>query len=432
MVYLHPGHNQSDKLANSLAANPDITFIVHGDQIVNDIGDLIERYPNIYYTVDALYGDQYLLRPEETIDSFLAATSDYKPLLAADLVKWKSIIEEHPDRFMWGTDRGGSAVWTYDLQVSLRLVDYGRAFIGGLDPDVQERFAYMNAARLLAGLRAEAAGSDEWRRPEAACQRTRLASGSMFAAACEGDAEHLARDPARDSDELRETEHAVVQPQQKPQPDAVSTTQLGLPFRIADLDGSSGFFSPFGIVRWSLDRPEYGHSGIDIPLRENATLYAVADARVLSIAPTVDDRPGQIMTILFDLDAPAGEGWGFIYEHVYPLDGVATGMHVARGQAIARTALTPLEANNHLQLSYFFHAFQYTRTHTCWVDWLEVADAQPLVALFAEISGQVGFELAWGTAREEEALPYQALLDERQFPNGPRLCYPPGTDVRER
>jgi predicted TIM-barrel fold metal-dependent hydrolase len=102
IVYLHPGDGQRDHLANALAKNPDITFIVHGDQIENDIGDLMDRFPNIYYTVDANYGDQYLLRPEETIESFFAATNDYGP-----------------------------------------------AFIGGLDPDVQERFAYRNAARLI-------------------------------------------------------------------------------------------------------------------------------------------------------------------------------------------------------------------------------------------------------------------------------------------
>ena len=150
MVYLHPGDGHADNLANALASNPDITFIAHADQIENDIGDLMDRFPNIFYTVNAIYGDQYLLRPEETIKSFLAATDDYGPLLEADWAKWKDIIEEHPNRFMWGTDRGGPAVWTFDLQVSLRLVDYARAFIGGLDADVQERFAYDNAARLIA------------------------------------------------------------------------------------------------------------------------------------------------------------------------------------------------------------------------------------------------------------------------------------------
>ncbi len=155
IVYLHPGDDHEDGLAAALAANPDITFVVHGDQIENDIGDLMSRFPNIYYTVDALYGDQYLLRPEETIETFLAATDDFGPLLEADLAKWKSLIEKHPDRFMWGTDRGGSAVWTYDRRVSRRLVEYGRAFIGRLNPEVQEMFAWENAARIT-----EAAGLD--------------------------------------------------------------------------------------------------------------------------------------------------------------------------------------------------------------------------------------------------------------------------------
>ena len=136
-------------LAKALAAHPNLTFIVHGDQTQNEIGSLMVAFPKIYYTVDALYGDQYLLRPEENVATFLSRTEDFGPLLATDLSDWKEVIEAHPDRFMWGTDRGGSAVWTYDLQVSLRLVDYARALIGQLDSDVQELFAYRNAERLI-------------------------------------------------------------------------------------------------------------------------------------------------------------------------------------------------------------------------------------------------------------------------------------------
>ena len=59
------------------------------------------------------------------------------------------MIEAHPDQFVWGTDRGGIALWTFDLVVGQTLVDYARAFIGRLDPTVQEKFAYKNAERLL-------------------------------------------------------------------------------------------------------------------------------------------------------------------------------------------------------------------------------------------------------------------------------------------
>ena len=113
----------------------------------------MDAFPNVYYTVDALYGDQYLLHPREDAASFLTKTNDYAPLLEIDVADWKEVIEAHPDRFMWGTDRRGIVIWAWDLEVGLRLTDYARAFIGQLDPDVQDLFAYRNAERLI-----EAAG----------------------------------------------------------------------------------------------------------------------------------------------------------------------------------------------------------------------------------------------------------------------------------
>ena len=147
MVYLHPGWGHEDHLARVLAEHPEIAFVVHGEQIETEIGNLMTNYPNVYFTVNDLYGDQYLLNTRESKESFLAALEDYEPLLEKDLANWKKLIEEHPDRFMWGTDRG-DAIWTFDLEVGRKLVDYGRAFIGRLDPDVQERFAYKNAERV--------------------------------------------------------------------------------------------------------------------------------------------------------------------------------------------------------------------------------------------------------------------------------------------
>ena len=68
---------------------------------------------------------------------------------------WKSLIEEYPDQVIWGTDRG-DAVWNYDEDVGEMQVKIARAFIGKLDPAVQEKFAYRNAERLI-----EASGEDE-------------------------------------------------------------------------------------------------------------------------------------------------------------------------------------------------------------------------------------------------------------------------------
>ncbi len=150
LVYLHPGEGHQASFERVLRDHPELTFIVHGEEIESVIGNLMKRYPNVYYTVNELHGRQYLLRPGETKDAFVARLKNYEPLLEKDLDTWRELIEAHPDRFMWGTDRGGSAgVWTYDADIGQTLVDYARAFIGRLDPDVQEKFAYKNAERLL-------------------------------------------------------------------------------------------------------------------------------------------------------------------------------------------------------------------------------------------------------------------------------------------
>lgn len=148
IVYFHPGDRQADNFANVLAENPDINFIVHGDQIQGDIDALMDAYPNIYYSVDMLYGDQYLLRADGTKREFLDGLADWEPLLEQDLATWQPLIEEHPNRFMWATDRG-DAVWTYNKKIGRTLANYGRAFIARLSPDVQKKFAYKNAQRLI-------------------------------------------------------------------------------------------------------------------------------------------------------------------------------------------------------------------------------------------------------------------------------------------
>lgn len=159
MVYFHLGERQKDAFREVLRDNPDINFIFHGDQLIGDRGDtgwqdlsqieeIIKNHKNVFYTVDELYGDVWLLRPEVGKDKFIAHFSDYEPLLEKDMAAWKNIIEKYPDQFMWGTDRGG-LLWSVDREVGWMLADYSRAFIARLDPAVQEKFAYKNAERVL-------------------------------------------------------------------------------------------------------------------------------------------------------------------------------------------------------------------------------------------------------------------------------------------
>ncbi len=159
LVYFHLGEGQKAEWERALEANPDITFIWHGDQLIDcgscdgtldDVAEILENHPNVYYGVDELYGDVFLLNDNHSKEEFIAHFEDYGPLLEEDLATWKEFIETHPDQVLWGTDRGVGSTWSLDTDVALTLNTYTRAFIGQLDPAVREKFAYKNAERLLA------------------------------------------------------------------------------------------------------------------------------------------------------------------------------------------------------------------------------------------------------------------------------------------
>ncbi|PKB66197.1 MAG: hypothetical protein BZY81_07685 [SAR202 cluster bacterium Io17-Chloro-G4] len=150
LVWLHPGEGHQDSLERVLNRHPDLTFIVHGEETESNIGNLMEKYSNIYFALNDLHGREYPLGDRNSKSRFLAILEDYEPLIEKDLATWQELIEKYPDRFRWATDRGGSAgLWSYDADAGQILVDYAREFIGRLDPEVQERFAYENAQRIL-------------------------------------------------------------------------------------------------------------------------------------------------------------------------------------------------------------------------------------------------------------------------------------------
>lgn len=160
LVYFHLGQGQKAAFEGVLEQNPDITFIFHGDQLIEDAGggdnlelidEILSDHPNVYYGIDELYGDVYLMREGVTKEQFLAHFENPEPLLEKDVKSWSRFIEKHPDRVIWDTDRGGSVRWALDPDIAIVLNDYSRLFIGRLDPSVQEKFAYKNAEALVAG-----------------------------------------------------------------------------------------------------------------------------------------------------------------------------------------------------------------------------------------------------------------------------------------
>lgn len=158
IVYFHLGEGQRESFEKILDANPDINFIWHGDQLVHyenggqnleEIDTILSNHSNVYYGVDELYGDTWLIRPGVIKEEFLAHFRDYETLLKKDLETWQDFIEKHQDQVLWGTDRGWSSPWSLDPEVAVTLNNYTRAFISRLDPAVQEKFAYKNAEKLI-------------------------------------------------------------------------------------------------------------------------------------------------------------------------------------------------------------------------------------------------------------------------------------------
>lgn len=154
VVYFHLGEGHKDNFEKVLNQNPDINFIWHGDQLsVDEIEDILDRHPNAYYGVDAFWGhdrELFLLFVGESKEEYLERLdANFNTVLNYAVSDWKPAVERHPDQFVWGIDRG-DAVWNYDLEVGQMQVKLARAFIGKLDPEVQEKIAYRNAERLLA------------------------------------------------------------------------------------------------------------------------------------------------------------------------------------------------------------------------------------------------------------------------------------------
>ncbi|MGQ0534571.1 MAG: hypothetical protein ACT4PT_00670 [Methanobacteriota archaeon] len=159
IVMMHPVESQRAAVETILREHPNVTFLFHGAEHLSWGPELFDRmltpHPNARYSIDTtLYGMGErgpVLDSSRSPEDFAARLgAAWDSTLAADLARWKPLIEAHPDQFVWGTDRGGAA-WHYRPEVSSILEEFSRTFIGRLDPSVQERFAFRNAEAMLAG-----------------------------------------------------------------------------------------------------------------------------------------------------------------------------------------------------------------------------------------------------------------------------------------
>ncbi|MDP3765237.1 MAG: amidohydrolase family protein, partial [Nanoarchaeota archaeon] len=153
VVMMHPDARQENSVGNAARKNPNVKFLIHGPEMEDPIINMMNNHPNVYYSIDAILirippSPGGLLYTSNNKEEFiLTFTENFDVLLNRAVKDWKEKIEQHPDRFMWGTDRAHK--WTYDEEVSVLLEEFGRAFIARLEPAVQKKFAYENAERLI-------------------------------------------------------------------------------------------------------------------------------------------------------------------------------------------------------------------------------------------------------------------------------------------
>ena len=152
IVMMHPVEEQVQAIEEVVRDYPNVQFLFHGAESLpsaNKFYDtFLDKYPNAYYSVDITLVEDALM-PAKTKQEFITLIKkNWQSMLNKKVSLWKNRIEKHPNQFLWGTDRGHYA-WHYDPEVEAWLEEFGRTFIGQLDPAVQEKYAYKNAESLL-------------------------------------------------------------------------------------------------------------------------------------------------------------------------------------------------------------------------------------------------------------------------------------------
>lgn len=154
IVMVHPEDDLKDGVEEILRDNPEVTFFFHGGKEQEWIIDLMPKYKNFYFSVDANINHLFGFKKEHQYqkltkkEDYLAyMRENFDSALKEEVADWKSKIEKYPDRFTWGTDRWYA--WHFDPKVGGVVEEFSRSFIGRLDKSAQENFAYKNAEKML-------------------------------------------------------------------------------------------------------------------------------------------------------------------------------------------------------------------------------------------------------------------------------------------
>lgn len=145
-VMIHPDNGHIRALETVFKENPDITFILHGMNEGDPFNHLLGTYENAYYSLDSP-GLEPFFNAESKGEFIQEMEERFDVVLERAVRIWRPMIEANPEKVMWGTDR--LTPWSFDEEVGIVLEEYYRAFIGRLDPAVQELYAYKNADQLF-------------------------------------------------------------------------------------------------------------------------------------------------------------------------------------------------------------------------------------------------------------------------------------------
>lgn len=204
---------------------------------------------------------------------------------------------------------------------------------------------------------------------------------------------------------------------------------LALPYAPAELDLDHGSSHPLGIIRFSLDDPN-SHPGIDLQPVSGAEILAMADGTIVMV--TADSRFAGFSIIRLQVGTTE---WAVEYEPLILDGGLAVGSQVTLGQRLGTFdggfALSPALIHIDLRPYESGDFLGYAGSAECWVDNLTASAKTDLEATWNTAKVKAEFINTWKTSQMEGMYFLRGLLNATAYPDGPMMCYPPGTDVRE-
>ncbi|MFC1977224.1 leucine-rich repeat domain-containing protein [Chloroflexota bacterium] len=158
IVMIHFGDGDPGRLpelseiASAVDKYPDAIFLFHSIGTFPLVAQLMDIYPNVYFTMDSAsfrLGSGAGLKSSDNAEEWLAAVNQtsLSCIVERNFEDLAPLLQQYPDRIFWGTDF--SEAWHYDESVTDLVTRIHRRFIGRLPADIQEKYAYQNAQRVF-------------------------------------------------------------------------------------------------------------------------------------------------------------------------------------------------------------------------------------------------------------------------------------------